>query len=92
MKTVNYSEFRSNLAASLDSVNDDAAPIQIIRPNHKNAVVISLDQYESYEETAYLLSSAENARLINKSLNELDQNIYVERCSDNAKDTLEPTS
>ena len=50
----------------MDKVNDDHAPVIITRRRGKSAVLMSLDDFKSYVETDYLLSSPKNAtRLAN---------------------------
>ncbi|STY93563.1 type II toxin-antitoxin system Phd/YefM family antitoxin [Moraxella bovis] len=53
---MNYSEFRQNLASALDYVQDSHAPLIVKRGKH-SAVVISLDEYNAFKETDYLLSN-----------------------------------
>ncbi len=72
MDTISYSAFRSKLAGTLDKVNDDHKPILITRQNGKPAVVISLEDFQAYEETAYLMASPENAKRLNASIAELE--------------------
>jgi antitoxin YefM len=72
MEQVNYSFFRSNLSSVLDKVNNDHAPVVVTRQNAKAAVVISLEDYNAYEETAYLMSSPKNANRLNKSIQEIE--------------------
>ncbi|MFP5315115.1 MAG: type II toxin-antitoxin system Phd/YefM family antitoxin, partial [Actinomycetes bacterium] len=62
MKTMTYSESRANYAATLDSVLDDREEIVITRAGKDPVVIVSLDDYQSLKETAYLLRSPENAR------------------------------
>jgi antitoxin YefM len=50
MDTISYSNFRSHLANTLDKVNDDHVPIMITRQNGKPAVLISLEDFKSYED------------------------------------------
>ncbi len=45
----------------LDKVNEDHGSILIPRRNGKPAVIMSLEDFKSYEETAYLMSSSKNA-------------------------------
>lgn len=47
METISYSAFRSQLARTLDKVNDDHQPILITRQKGKPAVVISLEDYHA---------------------------------------------
>lgn len=68
MHTLHYSALRESLAASLDQVYDDHQPMLITRKNGKNAVLISYEDYKSMEETAYLLSSPENAKRLLQSI------------------------
>ena len=72
MDTISYSAFRNKLASTLDKVNDDHKPILITRQNGKPAVVISLEDFQAYEETAYLMASPKNAERLNASISELE--------------------
>ncbi len=71
METISYSVFRSQLARTLDKVNDDHRPVLITRQNGKPAVVISLEDYHAYEETAYLMASPVNAERLNQAIAEV---------------------
>ena len=66
MHTTAYSDLRRDLAAMLDRVRADHEPVIITRDRGKPAAVLmSLDDFASYEETRYLLQSPRNAeRLI----------------------------
>jgi antitoxin YefM len=72
METISYSSFRSQLAGTLDRVNEDHKPIIITRQNGKPAVVISLEDFQSYEETAYLMASPTNAARLNQAITEVE--------------------
>jgi antitoxin YefM len=61
MKIVTYSEARSSLKTVLDRVHDDADVTVISRRDGADAVVMSLDHYESIMETMHLLSTPANA-------------------------------
>ena len=71
MDTISYSAFRSNLATTLDRVNDNHKPVLITRQNGKPAVVISLEDFQAYEETAYLMASPKNAERLNQAIAEV---------------------
>jgi antitoxin YefM len=74
MRTTSYSELRRNLAATLDSVVDDHAPVIITRERGKPAAVLmSLEDFASYEETRFLLQSPRNADRLLKAVAELDK-------------------
>jgi antitoxin YefM len=73
MRSTSYSDLRKNLAAALDSVTEDHEPMLITRDRGKPAaVLISVEDFASYEETAYLLRSPKNAKRLKKSIAELD--------------------
>ncbi len=73
MRTTSYSDLRKNLAAAIDSVNADHEPVIITRHGGKPAAVLmSLEDYASLEETRYLLKSPRNAERLNESIAELD--------------------
>jgi antitoxin YefM len=79
MNALTYSQARSNLAKTMDKVCDDHTPIIITRKNQRSVVMISLEDYESLEETAYLLRSPRNARRLLESIAELESGGGVER-------------
>lgn len=72
MDAMSYSAFRSNLASTLDKVNRDHKPVLITRQNGKPAVVISLEDFQAYEETAYLMASPKNAERLNQAIAEVE--------------------
>lgn len=72
MRTVNYSFFRNHLANVLDKVNDDHTPVMITRQNGKAAIVLSLEDFRSYEETFYLMASPKNAERLNKAIKQIE--------------------
>lgn len=72
MKTISYSYSRANYAETLDKVVDDREEVVITRSGHEPVVMVSLDDYESLKETAYLLRSPENARRLIASIERLE--------------------
>ena len=56
MDVVNYTDFR-RLAKYIDKVDTDKSPIMITRQNAKPAVLMSLEEFNSYEETLHLLKA-----------------------------------
>ena len=74
MRTTSFSELRKNLATSLDKVHDDHQPLVITRDSGKpSAVLMSLQDFESYEATLYLLRSPANAARLTKSIAQLNK-------------------
>ena len=72
MDVMTYSTFRSNLASTLDRVNDNHKPVMITRQNGKPAVVMSLEDFNSYKETAYLMASPKNAQRLNDAIAQME--------------------
>jgi antitoxin YefM len=73
MKTMSATELRGNLAAALDSVENDAEELVITRAGHEPLVVVSLAEYASLRETDYLLRSPANADHLRRSLQEYQE-------------------
>ncbi len=61
MRIINFSETRNNLKSVLDQVVDDADYTVITRRDAENAVVMSLETFNSFMETFYLLRSVNNS-------------------------------
>jgi antitoxin YefM len=79
MDTITYSEVRSQLAKTMEKVCNDHAPLIITRKNARSVVMISLDDYEALEETAYLLRSPKNVRRLLESIAENESGGGTER-------------
>jgi len=79
MNAISYTNARSNLAKTMEKVCEDHAPVIITRRNADAVVMISLDDYEALEETAYLLRSPKNARRLLESIAELEAGGGTER-------------
>ena len=79
MKTMSYSDSRARYAEMLDTVTDDREEVIITRAGHEPVVVVSLDDYESLKETAYLLKSPANARRILASIEQLENGEGTQR-------------
>ncbi len=61
MNSVSSSEARANLKAVMDKVVADRAPVAITRQRGEGVVMISQSEWNSIEETLYLLQSPKNA-------------------------------
>lgn len=58
---ISASEARQRLFPLLEQVNNDHEPVRITSRSG-DAVLMSADDYDSWQETVYLLRSPENAR------------------------------
>lgn len=73
MKSISYTAAREKLAATMSRVCDDHDPVVITRKREQSVVMMSLEDFESLEETAYLLRSPVNARRLLESIRELEE-------------------
>ncbi|MCB0901103.1 MAG: type II toxin-antitoxin system prevent-host-death family antitoxin [Actinobacteria bacterium] len=72
MKTMSYTESRRRYAEVLDSVVNDREEVVITRAGHEPVVIVSLADFESLRETAYLLRSPANARRLLDAMQRLE--------------------
>jgi antitoxin YefM len=71
MRVVNYSEFRNNLAENLNVVNDDGDIVVVSRSKGKNVVVMSLEEYNSIQETLHLTSTKANTGRLEQAIEQM---------------------
>ena len=72
MKAITYTAARENLAETMDRVCEDRSPVIITRKRDQAVVMMSLEEFEALEETAYLLKSPANARRLLESIQQLE--------------------
>ncbi|MGL5288825.1 MAG: type II toxin-antitoxin system Phd/YefM family antitoxin [Aeromonas sp.] len=68
MRIVSFTEARNSLKSVLDAVVNDADTTVITRRDSEDAVVMSLDYYNSLMETVHLLRSPANAEHLHRSI------------------------
>lgn len=68
MDAISYTTARTNLVQTMERVCNDHLPVIITRKKGAPVVLISLEDYQALEETAYLLSSPANARRLLDSI------------------------
>ncbi|REL29794.1 type II toxin-antitoxin system Phd/YefM family antitoxin [Thalassotalea euphylliae] len=79
MRVVSFTEARNGLKSVLDNVVDDASTTVITRRDAEDAVVMSLDYYNSLMETVHLLRSPANAEHLRKSIEQYKAGYAIER-------------
>ena len=79
MKALSYTALRRNLAKTMEKVCDDHEPIVITRKSEGAVVMLSLEDYESLEETTYLLRSPKNLKRLVESIAQLEQGKGLEK-------------
>ena len=71
MNALTYTYTRQHLAEVMRSVNDDHTPVVITSQRGKPVVILSLEDFQAYEETAYLLRNPHSAKRLFDSVEEL---------------------
>jgi antitoxin YefM len=79
MQIVTFTEARNNLKRVLDHVVDDADYTVISRRDAGDAVVMSLDYFNSLLETVHLLKSPANAAHLARSIEQYQKGQVTER-------------
>ena len=76
---ITYSSARANLARTMDRVCDDHEALIITRSGEQSVVMLSLEDYQALEETAYLLRNPTNAKRLLSAVAQLSAGKGVER-------------
>jgi len=79
MDAITYSSARANLARTMDRVCEDHEPLIITRNGEQSVVMLSLEDYQALEETAYLLRNPANAKRLLSAATQLSAGKGVER-------------
>lgn len=79
MDSISYSAARANLARTMDRVCDEHAPLLITRNGEQSVVMLSLEDFNALEETAYLLRNPANAKRLLTAIDQLQSGRGVER-------------
>ena len=84
MRTLTYTRARQNLAATMDEVIEDHSSIVITRGSDKAVVMMSLEDWNAWQETLYLLRSPANAKRLLDAARDFDsgENLVVQDVSD----------
>jgi antitoxin YefM len=79
MDAITYSAARANLASTMDRVCNDHEPLIITRNGEQSVVMLSLEDFQAMEETAYLLRNPANAKRLISAMAQLSAGQGVER-------------
>jgi antitoxin YefM len=79
MRSITYTAARENLATTINKVCEDHAPVVITRNRDQAVVMLSLAEYESLQETAYLLRSPANAKRLLDSLDAIKRGKLIRK-------------
>lgn len=79
MDAMTYTTARANLAGTMNRVCDDHEALIITRNGEQAVVMLSLEDYNALEETAYLLRTPANAKRLLSAATQLNAGKGVER-------------
>lgn len=79
MDAITYTTARAQLASNMDRVCQNHEPLIITRNREQSVVMLSLEDYQALEETAYLLRSPNNAKRLVDAVIALNDGVGVER-------------
>lgn len=79
MDAITYSSARKRLVETMERVCDNHEPIIVTRRNARPVVMMSLDDFNAIEETAYLLRSPANAERLRESIKQAEAGQAVVR-------------
>ena len=79
MEVINYTKFRENLTNSFDFVNNNHKPLLITRGSKKPVIMLSLEDYNAFQETSYLLGTENNKKRLLKGVNDLKKSNFKTR-------------
>ncbi len=79
MEVITYTAARQNLAKTMEKVCRDRAPMIVTRKSSDSVVIMSLEDFEALEETAYLLRSPKNTRRLIESIAQLENGKRTEK-------------
>ncbi|WP_114969652.1 type II toxin-antitoxin system Phd/YefM family antitoxin [Rhodoferax ferrireducens] len=79
MDAVTYSSARANLASTMNRVCEDHEALIITRNGEQSVVMLSLEDYNALEETAYLLRNPTNAKRLLSAIGQLNTGKGTER-------------
>lgn len=72
MDAISYTHARAKFASTMERVCQEHDPLIITRSQAPSVVMMSLEDYQSLEETAYLLRSPSNARRLLAGIDQLE--------------------
>ncbi|CAM4404130.1 antitoxin YefM [Pedobacter westerhofensis] len=79
MEITTYTAFRQHLKSFLDKVLLSRSPLFVTRTNGEDVVVMSKAEYDSMQETFYLLKSPKNAARLLEALSDYEKGKGIEK-------------
>jgi antitoxin YefM len=79
MDAISYSTARKNMVQTMDRVCDNHEAVIITRQKARPVIMMSLEDYNSIEETLHLLKNPANARRLAQAIKELEEGKICEK-------------
>jgi len=73
METTTLTNFRTHLKMFVESIINNNRPLFITRQKGESLVVLSQSDYDSIQETLYLMGNANNAKFLDESIREVKE-------------------
>lgn len=77
MEAITYTAARQNMAKLMDDVVRNSEVKIITRNNNPSVVMMSLDDYNAWMETCYLMASPANAKHLSESIEQADRGEFM---------------
>ena len=75
MDALTYTQVRKDFAGTMNKVCDDHRPLIITRQNRSPVVMISLEDFNTIEETLYLVKNPNNAKRLLTSIEKAEKGL-----------------
>ena len=72
MDAITYTQARENFTGTMKRVCDDHTVLMITRKSEPPVVMMSLEDYNAWQETVYLMRSPENAKRLSKAISDIN--------------------
>lgn len=79
MEAISYTAFRKFLAHKMEEICNNHTGLIVTRQNAQSIVVLSLEDYQAIEETAYLVRSPKNAVRLAQAIVEVEKGLAQEK-------------
>ena len=73
MQAITFNQAIQNFAEFMDEVSDNHEPLIITHDNHKAVVLISLEDFNAWQETDYLTRSPANAQDLLQAVKDINE-------------------
>ena len=73
MQAITFNQAIQNFAEFMDEVSENHEPLIITHDNHKAVVLISLEDFNAWQETDYLTRSPANAQDLLQAVKDINE-------------------